>query len=96
MFQATKWSRLNTQTQATREIHGVRRDWSSTMCFMRRYVKTNWLSIDGQIYETEFKKWMLAQAGKATSRKRKAVPVVEKEAVHELDSDSDEDDNHGG
>jgi hypothetical protein len=36
-----KWSRLNTQTQATREIRGVRRDWSSTMCFMRRFVMTN-------------------------------------------------------
>jgi hypothetical protein len=41
---------------------------------------------------------MLAQAGKATSRKRKAVPVVEMVAVHELDSDSDrdKDDNSGG
>jgi hypothetical protein len=36
MFEAMKLSRLNTQTQATKEIHGVRRDWSSTMCFMRR------------------------------------------------------------
>jgi hypothetical protein len=54
--------------------------------------------INGQIFETEFKKWMLAQAGKATSRKRKVVLVVEVAAVHELDSDSnsDEDDNSGG
>jgi hypothetical protein len=56
------------------------------------------LSIDGQIFETEFKKWMLNQAGKATSRKRKVVPVVEVAAVHKLDSDSDsdEDGNSGG
>jgi hypothetical protein len=56
------------------------------------------LSIHGQIFETEFKKWMLKEAGKATSRKRKVVPEVEVVAVHELDSDSDsdEDDNSGG
>ena len=56
------------------------------------------LSSAGQIFETEFKKRMLTQAGKATSRKRKAVPVVEVVAVHELDSDSDsdEDNNSGG
>jgi hypothetical protein len=56
------------------------------------------LSIDGQIFETEFKKWMLAQAGKATSRKRKVFPVVEMVELHECDSDSDsdEDDNSGG
>jgi hypothetical protein len=50
------------------------------------------------MFETEFKKWMLAQAGKATSRKRKVVKVVEMVAVHKLDndSDSDEDDNSGG
>jgi hypothetical protein len=54
------------------------------------------LSIDGQIFETEFKKQMLADAGKATSRKRKAVPVVEVVTVHELDSGSDEDDSSGG
>ncbi len=56
------------------------------------------LSIDGQILETEFKKGMLAKAGKVTSRKRKVVPVVEVVALHELDSDcdSDEDDNSGG
>jgi hypothetical protein len=41
-----KWSRLNTQTQATREIRGVRRDWSSTMCFMRRFIKTDCQSMD--------------------------------------------------
>jgi hypothetical protein len=54
--------------------------------------------INGQILKTESKKWMLAQAGKATSRKRKVVPVVEVAAVHEhdSDSDSDEDDNKGG
>jgi hypothetical protein len=54
------------------------------------------LLIDGPIFETEFKKWMLTQAGKATSRKRKVVPVVEVVALHERDSDSDEDDNGGG
>jgi hypothetical protein len=54
--------------------------------------------INGQIFETEFKKQMLKEAGKATSRKGKAVPVVEVVAVHELDSysESDEDDNSGG
>jgi hypothetical protein len=31
-----KWSRLNTQTQATREIRGVRRDWSGTKDMQRR------------------------------------------------------------
>jgi hypothetical protein len=36
------------------------------------------------------------QAGKGTSRKRKVVPVVEVVALHERDSDSDEDDNSGG
>jgi hypothetical protein len=56
------------------------------------------LSINGQIFKTESKKWMLAQAGKATSRKTKVVPVVEVAAVHEhdSDSDSDEDNNRGG
>ncbi len=54
------------------------------------------LSIDGQIFETKFKKWMPTQAGKATSRKRKVVSVVEVVALHERDSDSDEDDNSGG
>jgi hypothetical protein len=39
---------------------------------------------------------MLKEAGKATSRKRKAIPEVEVLAVHELDSDSDEDNNSGG
>jgi hypothetical protein len=39
---------------------------------------------------------MLAEAGKAMSRKRKAVPLIELVAVHELDSDSDEDDGSGG
>ncbi len=34
---------------------------------------------------------MLAQAGKTTSRKRKAVTIVEVVAVHELDSDNDDD-----
>jgi hypothetical protein len=55
------------------------------------------LLINGQIFETEFKKRMLKEAGKATSRKKKAVPEVEVVAVHELDSDSDsgEDDNSG-
>jgi hypothetical protein len=54
--------------------------------------------IHGQIFETEFKKWMLKEAGKATSRKRKAVPEVEVVAVHEFDSDSDSDEdiNSGG
>jgi hypothetical protein len=41
LFLAMKWSRLNTQTQATKEIHRERRDWSGTMCFMRRFIKTN-------------------------------------------------------
>jgi hypothetical protein len=56
------------------------------------------LSSAGQIFETEFKKWMLAEADKAMSRKRKAVPLIEVAAVHELDSDSDsdEDDGSGG
>jgi hypothetical protein len=48
------------------------------------------LSSARQIFETEFKKWMLAEAGKAMSRKRNAVPLIEVAAVHELDSDSDE------
>jgi hypothetical protein len=54
--------------------------------------------IHGQIFETEFKKQMLKEAGKATSRKRKAIPEVEVVTVHKLgsDSDSDEDDNSGG
>jgi hypothetical protein len=52
--------------------------------------------IHGQIFETEFKKRMLKEAGKATSRKRKGVPEVEVAAVHTLDSDSDEEDNSGG
>jgi hypothetical protein len=39
---------------------------------------------------------MLAEAGKATSRMRKAVPMVEVVAVDELDSDSDEGDGSGG
>jgi hypothetical protein len=39
---------------------------------------------------------MLAKAGKAMSRKRKAVPLIEVAAVHELDSDIDEDDGSGG
>jgi hypothetical protein len=52
----------------------------------------------GQIFETEFKKRMLAKAGKAMSRKRKAVPLIEVATVHKLDSDSDsdEDDGSGG
>jgi hypothetical protein len=54
------------------------------------------LSITEEIFETEFKKRMLAKAGKAMSRKRKAVPLIEVAAVHELDSDSDEDDGSGG
>jgi hypothetical protein len=56
------------------------------------------LLIHGQIFDTEFKKQMLKEAGKATSRKRKVVPEVEVVAVHELDNDSDndEDDNSGG
>jgi hypothetical protein len=32
--------------QATKEIHGVRRDWSGTMCFMRRFIKTNCPALD--------------------------------------------------
>jgi hypothetical protein len=59
-------------------------------------VRKDQLSSAGQIFETEFKKWMLAKAGKAMSRKRKAVPFIEVAAVHELDSDSDEDDGSGG
>jgi hypothetical protein len=41
---------------------------------------------------------MLAKAGKATSRKRKVVSLIEVTAVQELDSDSDsdEDDGSGG
>jgi hypothetical protein len=54
------------------------------------------LSSTGQIFETEFKKRMLAKAGKAMNRKRKAVPLIEVVAVHKLDSDSDEDDGSGG
>jgi hypothetical protein len=54
------------------------------------------MTFDGQIFDTEFKKWMLAQAGKATSRKRKVFPVLEMVELHECDSDSDEDDNSGG
>jgi translation initiation factor 1 (eIF-1/SUI1) len=38
---------------------------------------------------------MLAQAGKTTSRKRKAVTIVEVVAVHELDSDNDDDEVSG-
>jgi hypothetical protein len=36
-------------------------------------------------FETEFKKQMLAKSGKAMSRKRKVVPLIEVAAVHELD-----------
>jgi hypothetical protein len=53
----------------------------------------------GEIFETEFKKGMLAEAGKAASRKRKVLPLIEVVAVHELDNcdnDSDEDDGNGG
>jgi hypothetical protein len=39
-------------------------------------VRQDRLSIHGQIFETEFKKQMLKEAGKATSRKRKTVPEV--------------------
>jgi hypothetical protein len=40
---------------------------------------------------------MPKEAGKATSRKRKAVPEVEVVALHKLDSDSDSDeDNKSG
>ncbi len=56
------------------------------------------LSSTGLIFETEFRKQMLAKAGKATSRKRKVVSLIEVTAVQELDSDSDsdEDDGSGG
>ena len=38
---------------------------------------------------------MLANAGKTTSRKRKAYATLEVAAVHELDSDSDDDESIG-
>jgi hypothetical protein len=63
------------------------------MCFIRRFIKTNYQALDR--FETEFKKWMLAKAGKAMSRKRKAVPLIEVVAVHKLDSDSDSDEDDG-
>jgi hypothetical protein len=58
-------------------------------------VRKDRLSSARQIFETEFKKWMLAETGKAMSRKRKAVPLIEMAAVHKLDSNSDEDDGSG-
>jgi hypothetical protein len=78
----------NTQTKEGLEWYNV----------LHEEVHHDQLLIHGQMFENEFKKWMLKEAGKATSRKRNAVPVVEVVAAHELDrdSDSDEDDNSGG
>jgi hypothetical protein len=72
-------------------------DWHNVL---HEEVHQDPLSIHGQIFKTELKKWMPKEAGKATSRKRKAVPEVEVVALHKLDSDSDsdsdEDNNSGG
>jgi hypothetical protein len=62
---------------------------------LHKEVHKDQLSSTGQICETEFKKRMLAKAGKAMSRKRKAVTLIEVVAVHKLDSDSDSDEDDG-
>jgi hypothetical protein len=51
--------------------------------------------VEGRKLEGDFQKMMLAQAGKTTSRKRKAVTMVEVAVVHDLDSDSDNDEYSG-
>ncbi len=53
------------------------------------------LLVEGRKLEGDFQKMMLAQAGKTTSRKRKAVTMVEVAVVHDLDSDSDNDEYSG-
>jgi hypothetical protein len=62
---------------------------------MRKFVKTNFWLKEARKFEKDFQKMMLAQAGKTTSRKRKAVTMVEVVVVHDLDSDSDDDEHSG-
>jgi hypothetical protein len=49
----------------------------------------------GKKFEEDFQRMMLENAGKTTSRKRKAYTTLEVAAVHELDSESNDDDNSG-
>ena len=53
-------------------------------------------SEEGKKFEVEFQKKMQVEAGKASSRKRKAIPEVEVAAAHELDSDDDDDSGSAG
>jgi hypothetical protein len=58
-------------------------------------VRRDRLSVEGRKFEGDFQKMMLDLAGKSTSRKRKTVAMVEVAAVHELDSDSDDEEHSG-
>jgi hypothetical protein len=49
----------------------------------------------GKKFEEDFWTMMLANAGKKTSRKRKAYTTLEVAAVHKLDIDSDVDQSSG-
>ncbi len=69
-----------------------RNPWSN---MLHKEVCIDQLSDKGKKFEEDFWKMMLANAGKITSRKRKAYTTLEVAAVHELDSDSNDDESSG-
>jgi hypothetical protein len=64
-----------------RRCLGRVREWSNTISYMKRCIRTKQLSSEGQRFKIEFKNKMKQEAGMARSRKRKTIQLVNVAAV---------------